>query len=87
MANFDFSTSTTFMPAVTTAANDTNSSIIFTQTTATPLITPTFTAVDRTDDPAVPQELGLLITGFTKPINYTSPRRPSGGQLYPRGNQ
>lgn len=87
MADFNFSTSTTFMPAVSTAVQEVNSSVIFKQTTATLLITPTFTGTGRTDDPGVPQELGSIITGFTKPAQFSTPRRPSGGQLYPRGNQ
>lgn len=47
----------------------------------------TFTGTGRTDDPGVPQELGSIITGFTKPTQFFNSRRPSGGQLYPRGNQ
>lgn len=87
MANFNFSISTTFMPAISTAVREVNSSLIFKQTTATPLITPTFTGTGRTDDPNVPRELGSIITGFTKPTQFSTPKRPSGGQLYPRGNQ
>lgn len=85
MANFNFSTSTTFMPAITTAG--TFSDVIFQPTTATPLITPTFSSLIRNSQPYEVNELGLLIGITSKPSPFSSPRRPSGGQLYPRGNQ
>jgi hypothetical protein len=85
MANFDFSISTTFMPAITTA--ETFSDGAFLPTTATPLITPTFSSLNRNNQPYVPNELGLILGMTTRSSSYSTPKRPSGGQLYPRGNQ
>lgn len=85
MADFNFSTSSTFMPAITTAG--TFSDGVFIPTTATPLITPTFSSLIRNSQPYEPNELGALLGMTSRSSSFSSPKRPSGGQLYPRGNQ
>lgn len=87
MANFNFSVASGVTPAMTAPVNMFNSVILFQPTTATPLITPTFSSIDRVDDPYTPVELGILMSGLSKAISMSTPKRPSSGQLYPRGNQ
>jgi hypothetical protein len=87
MANFDFSVASGVTPAMSSAITYLNSAIVLQPTTATPLVTLTFSSIDRVDDPYTPLELGIFVTGLSKAVAMNTPRRPSSGQLYPRGNQ
>ncbi|NDB57027.1 hypothetical protein EB001_01020 [bacterium] len=87
MANFNFSVASGVTPAMSSAITYFNSAVVLQPTTSTPLVTLTFSSVDRIDDPYAPVELGIFMTGLSKAIAMNTPRRPSGGQLYPRGNQ
>jgi len=87
MANFDFSVASGVTPAMGTAVNIYNSAIILQPTTATPLIIPIFSSILGVGTPYVPSDLGALMIGLSKSISMHTPRRPSSGQLYPRGNQ
>lgn len=92
MADFNFSTSTTFMPAVGQSVNALNSSIFAKPTTLTPFMNPYFYSVDRTDNPSSPKDHGNLFN-FTIPTPsvvrdkpFTSVR-PRYGQIFPRGSR
>jgi hypothetical protein len=79
MADFNFISSS--------PANQSSSAVLFKPTTQTALVNPSFESVDDVYDQSISNEYGLLFTSMSKPVQYQTPRRPSGGQLYPRGNQ
>lgn len=77
MANFNLNlqTATTFH----------NSTKLFKATTTTPFIDPIFSGIPRVTAPYTPQSLSFI--GLESANQFLVPRRPGGGQLYPRGNQ
>jgi hypothetical protein len=77
MANFNLNlqTSVTFM----------NSTKLFKPTTSTPFIDPQFSGIPRVTGPYRSQNLSF--SGLDSSNQILVPRRPGGGQLYPRGNQ
>ena len=77
MANFNLN--------LQTAATFLNSTKLFKATTSTPFIDPEFSSIPRATGSYTPQSLSFPGLDISNQI--LVPRRPGGGQLYPRGNQ
>lgn len=58
---------------------------LFQGSTPTQSVSPEFSSV--ANNPYTPKDFGNLIIGMGNPYSFNTPRRPAGGQLYPRGNQ
>jgi hypothetical protein len=70
-----------------TAVAQNNPGISLQQTTATPLVTPTFSSIANVFVASISRELGSLMTGINTGVSgFLMGRRPASGQLYPRGN-
>lgn len=62
-----------------------DSAKLFKGSTLTPYVSPQFSSV--VNNPYTPKDFGNLIISMGNPYSFNTPKRPGGGQLYPRGNQ
>ena len=76
---------TNFNLNLQTATNFFDTTKLFKATTSTPFINPSFSGIPRVTGSYTPQSLSF--PGLGNSYQFLSPRRPGGGQLYPRGNQ